>query len=128
MKRAILVAHGQGGQGTFSIPKTKTITRANTPLTFKAAREYIDSTKTYPEYSSTSFGEFGPLTDEQCNYLFEKVPTGTGIVSTGIRRGKDVAGPLVYTLRGGVNINRDDISAFIKANDITSLILLACRS
>lgn len=127
MKKIILVAHGEGGQGTFSIPKVKTITPANTDLTFKKAKEYMDSSNTWPEYSSTSYGEFGPLDDQDCRDLFNKVPTGIGIVPTGLRRGKDVAGVPIYVLRGANDISRDEISAFIEANAITSLILLACR-
>lgn len=127
MKKAILVAHGQGGQGTFSIPKVKTITPANTLLTFIKAKEYINSSKAYPEYSSTSFGVFGPLSDADCTDLFGKVPGGSGIVSTGLTRDGDLAGPIVYALRGAQNISRDDITKFINDNAITSLVLLACR-
>ena len=59
MKQVILVAHGEGDP-SFSIPKVKTITRANTPLSFQMAKKYIESSKSWPEYSSTSFGEFSP--------------------------------------------------------------------
>lgn len=127
MKKIILVAHGEGGQGTFSIPKVKTITPANTDLTFLKAKEYMNSNNAWPEYASTSYGEFGPLDDGDCNQLFNIVPGGGGIVSTGLRRGGDVGGPLIYALRGGANISRDDISDFINANEITSMVLLACR-
>ncbi len=127
MNQVILVAHGEGGRGTFSIPKVKTITRANTNLSFEEAKDYLHSTTAWPEYSSTSFGEFGPLNDVHCKELFNKVPTGSGIVSTGLRRGGDVGGVPIYVLRGPTDIYRDDISNFIRAKNITSLVLLACR-
>ena len=127
--KAILVAHGEGGQGTFSIDmRVKTITPANTALTFAKAKEYIASSNAYSEYASTSFGEFGPVNDAQCRSLFSIAPAGTGIVSTNIRRGGDMAGPLVYVLRGKANIGAGDITTFMQDNSITSLVLLACRS
>lgn len=128
MKRVILVAHGEGGQGTFSIKKTKTITRANTALTFTKAKEYMDSSKTWPEYASTSFGEFGPLTEAQCRSIFGKTVAGNGIVSTGLRKGGDMAGIPIYVLKGRDDLSRADLETYITTNSITTLILLACRS
>jgi len=127
MKKIILVAHGSGGHGTFSIPKVKTITKATTALTFEEAIAYINSSKSVPEYSSTSFDEFGCLSDADCKALFMTVPKGNGIVSTGIHRGKDLGGPLVYALRGH-DIDQAQLEEFISKNSITSVVLLACRS
>lgn len=127
MNKAILVAHGSGGHGTFSIPKVKTITPADKALYFKEAKQYMGSTTTWPEYSSTSFDTFGPLSDADCRDLFGLVPLGTGIVSSGLRRGGDMKGALIYALKGQA-INSDDVKNFIAANNITSLVLLACRS
>jgi hypothetical protein len=128
MKKIILVAHGQGGAGTFSIPKVKTITPANEALAFAKAKEYINSSKTWPEYSSTSFGDYGPLSDNDCRDLFGgKIPAGEGIVSTSLHKGKDVGAPLIYALRNR-NLNRDALEQYINTNNITTLILLACRS
>lgn len=127
MNKVILVAHGEGGQGTFSIPKVKTITPAKTDLTFTKAKEYMDSSHTWPEYASTSFGQFEPLSDQDCVDLFGKVIKGTGIVSTTKHRGGDFGAPVIYVLRGGANITSMDISNFISANGVTSLVLLACR-
>ena len=125
MKKVILVAHGEGVQ-SFSIPKVKTITKARLPLSFKTAKEYMESSKSWPEYASTSFGEFGDLSDVDCTSLFGKIPVGNGIVSTGLRRGGDKGGPLIYALRGN-DITKDDVKDFIAANNITSMVLLACR-
>jgi hypothetical protein len=126
MNKVILVAHGEGGQGTFSIPKVKTITPGKTDLTFVKAKEYMDSSHTWPEYASTSFGEFDALDDTDCLALFGKVIQGTGIVSTGKRRGGDFGGPLIYAVRGN-NITQSDITNFIQTNAVTSMVLLACR-
>lgn len=128
VNKVILVAHGEGDQGTFSIKGVTTITKAGTALSFADAKSYMTSSNAYPEYASTSFGQFGPLSDGDCTSLFGKVPAGTGIVSTGLRRGGDMAGPLIYALRGNADIGADEITAFIAANAITSLVLLACRS
>ena len=127
MNKVILVAHGEGGQGTFSINKVKTITPAKTDLTFSKAKEYMDSSHSWPEYASTSFGQFEPLSDQDCMGLFGKVIKGSGIVSTGKRRGGDFGGPLIYVLRGSADITDSDIAQFISANGVTSLVLLACR-
>ena len=126
MNKVILVAHGEGGKGTFSIPKAKTITPAKTDLTFTKAKEYMDSSHTWPEYASTSFGDFEALTDQNCIDLFGKVVKGNGIVSTGKRRGGDFGGPLIYALRGN-DITANDIEHFVNSNAITSLVILACR-
>lgn len=126
--KAILVAHGEGNQGTFSISSNvKTITKADVNLSFAEAKVYIKSSNAYPEFASTSFGQFGPLSDDDCRALFGVVPTGAGIVSTKIRRGGDMAGPVVYALRGGADIAGADIKNFMTTNSITSLVLLACR-
>lgn len=125
MKQVILVAHGEGNP-SFSIPKVKTITPANTALSFQTAKEYMDSDQAWPEYASTSFGEFSPLSDDDCRALFGKIPKGDGIVSTGLRRGKDVGGVSIFALRVH-DINAENIMDFITTNSITSMILLACR-
>jgi hypothetical protein len=127
INKAILVAHGSGGREAFSIPKVKTITKADQSLSFEDAKRYMNSSNAWPEYSSTSFKEFGHLSDADCKDLFKLVPEGSGIVSTGLRRGGDMGGPLIYALRG-IDITSQDITAFINANNITSLVLLACRS
>jgi len=127
MKKIILVAHGSGGHGTFSIPKVKTITKATVALSFDEAIAYMNSTKSVPEYSSTSFDQFGHLSDADCLALFTTVPKGNGIVNTGIHRGGDLGGPLIYALRGS-DIGKDELEEFIKKNSITSVVLLACRS
>jgi len=126
MKKVILVAHGNGDNGTFSIPKVKTITKAKEGLSFEKAREYMAETKSWPEYASTNFDEFGMLSDADCHKLFDLVPTGNGIVSTGLHRGGDLGGPLIYALRG-LDIDSADITTFIDQNDVTSMVLLACR-
>lgn len=128
MKKAILVAHGEGGKGTFSIPKAKTITRANHYLYFNTAIDYMKSSNTWPEYSSTSFGQFGPLSNSNCQDLFNTIPAGTGIVDTGLRRGGDVGGTPIYALRTSGNVTQSTIDNFIKTNRITSLVILACRA
>jgi len=127
MKKIILVAHGTGGNGTFSIPKVKTITKAGVSLTFDEAIAYINSSKAYPEYSSTSFDTFSPLSDADCTDIFGKIPNGNGIVDTTLRRGKDVAGTPIYTVRGNNDIDQNALTAFIHNNNITSVVLLACR-
>ena len=126
MKRIILVAHGEGVPNFSISNKVKTITKANQELGSNEAKDYINSDKSWPEYASTSFGEFGPLSDDDCNSIFGTIPKGSGIVSTGLRKGKDMAAPLVYTLRGH-NASKSDIERFITDNDITSMVLLACR-
>lgn len=127
MKKAILVAHGEGGQGTFSIPKASTITPANTDLTFAKAKEYMGSNNAWPEYSSTSYGLFDGLSDADCKALFGSIPKGKGFVSTGLRRGGFMDGPLIYTYRGDAEIGQKDIEDFIAKNGLTSIVLLACR-
>lgn len=132
MKRVILVAHGDGDNGTFSIPKVKTITPANQILTFGKAKEFLSSSNSWTLYSSTNFFEFDRLSDADCTTIFGRVPAGTGIVPTGTYRIDDSAAGnnarvQVFTVRG-VDINSGDIETFIRTNAITSLILLACRS
>jgi hypothetical protein len=128
MKQIILVAHGMGNQGTFSIKNVRTITRSGEYLYFDDALAYMKSTKTYPEYASTSFGAFSPLSDDECKKLFNgTIPSGTGIVNTGLRRAGHVDGVEIYVLRGN-NLVEADISTFISQNGITSLILLSCRA
>jgi len=127
LNKAILVAHGNGGEGTFSIPNVKTITRSNELLSFDTAKQYMSTSKTWPEYSSTNYGEFGGLTDDDCKAVFNKVPAGSGIVSTGLRRGGDMAGAQIYTYRGAAGLTQAEITDFIKKNSISSLVLLACR-
>ncbi|MFZ7114530.1 MAG: hypothetical protein ACO1G9_04040 [Bacteroidota bacterium] len=128
MKQIILVAHGMGNQGTFSIKNVRTITRSGESLSFQDAITYMKDTKTYPEYASTSFGTFSPLSDDECEELFNgTIPAGVGIVNTGLRRAGHVDGVEIFALRGN-NITDADISTFISQNALTSLILLSCRS
>jgi hypothetical protein len=65
MKQVILVAHGEGNP-SFSIPDVKTITKANSPLTFDEAKKYMEDRKSWSEYASTSFNNFDPLSDDDC--------------------------------------------------------------
>ncbi|QFT39748.1 MULTISPECIES: hypothetical protein [unclassified Vibrio] len=126
MKKMILVAHGNGGEGTFSIPKVKTITPAGKSLSFADAIKYMNSSNPYPEYSSTSFYEFGKLSDLDCKALFSKVPSGKGIVPTGKCRGNDPTLP-IFCLRGE-DITVVQLEAYINKHQYTSVVLLACRS
>ncbi len=128
MNKIILVAHGNGGNGTFSIPKVKTITPANKILTFKKAKEYIEVEKSWPEYASTSFNEFGSLSDADCELLFDSIPNvGPGPVRLGLFKGGDLGGTPVYALRGAPDYNTEDLYNYITMNGITSVVLLACR-
>lgn len=126
MKKIILVAHGQGGQETFSIPKVKTITPSGENLSFDTAKEYMRSSNAYPEYASTSFGDFGALSAADCLDLFGKNVAGTGIVNTGTERHANGGNVPIYALRT-VDLTSAQLSAYIEDNGITSLILLACR-
>lgn len=127
MKKAILVAHGSGGP-SFSIPQVKTITKAKEGLPFTDAINYMKSNNSWPEYASTGFGSFSPLSDADCQKLFNnKVPAGAGIVDTGLRRDGDLNGPVIYALRVH-NLDKDGLTNFINTNSITSLMLLACRA
>lgn len=128
MNKAILVAHGAGDSGTFSIKNVTTITRSGESLSFATAKEYMNSNKSWPEYASTNFQDFSPLSSVDCTALFGKTVPGSGIVSTGLRRGGDMAGALIYALVGTNDIDANDITIFMTTNKITSLVLLACRS
>ncbi|PHS78537.1 MAG: hypothetical protein COB59_06610 [Rhodospirillaceae bacterium] len=127
MKKIILVAHGAGESGDFSIPKVKTITKAHESLSFEAAKLYMDTKKAAPEFSSTNFDDFGGLSDQDCNALFGKVPKGTEIVFTGLHKGGDLGGVRIYALRSD-DLTKDQLTDYITDNEITSMVLLACRA
>lgn len=103
------------------------------PLYFDQAKAYMESDKAAPEYASTSFGEFGPLTDGNCTALFGKVPgAGPGFISTGKHKGGDLGGPEIYALRGANpgrgHWTKADLTAWLDQISATSCVLLACRA
>ncbi len=131
MKKVILIAHGS--YSTFpAISKVKTITKSGKGLSFKEAGEYIKSTKTYPEYTSSGFGynfsgiglaEFRKIIDKPD----AKSPPGTGIVFSGFRRGGDINGTPIHILKHPAILSRAALNTYIYDNKIDSLILLSCR-
>lgn len=125
MKKAILVAHSSRDAGVGSNSKIKIITRAYSPLTFAAAREYMGKMGSSAEYSSVAIGTLEPLSDEDYRGLFDAdPPAGDAAVNTGKRKGNDMGGPEIFALRGE-DWSFDDVVAF--AEDYTSVVLLACR-
>ncbi|MGN0729935.1 hypothetical protein [Treponema sp.] len=123
MKKIIIVAHGLSKKGA-SHPNIKTITKAEQPLSFQEGIEYMNG-KVFPEYSSASMSEFSSLSDEECLQIFGKIPQGTGIVNTGIRRG-GCHGDEVFVLRN-CEKSLPEIGIYASNNKV-NIIMLACRT
>ncbi len=123
-EKIIIVAHGNSEKGS-GHPSVKTITKSEQPLTFDEAKAYIDGAFS-PEYPSVSMNEFFPLNDDECMRLFGKVPQGSGIVNTGLRRSRNSKGEEIFVLRD-TNSNLSAIGLFADKNKYT-VIMLACRT
>ncbi len=121
----VLLAHGNQESGAWSHPKIKIITKAQQPLSAEAVRDYLQG-GTAPEFSSCSLGNFGPVSDQECQRDIRVVPgKGPGFVDTGKRRGGDMEGYRIFVLRG----KSASFSDFGKwAGNFGKVIILACRS
>ncbi|BAY29805.1 hypothetical protein NIES2107_16490 [Nostoc carneum NIES-2107] len=125
MATIILVAHGSQRSGSFSNSKVKIITKAGTALSFQEAKDYMNGSA-FPEYTSSSLGDFGGLSDTDCTALFGSVPgAGSGYINTGKRKGGDMMGYQIFALRGQ-NVSFAEIGIF--AQNYEKVILLACRT
>jgi hypothetical protein len=121
----VLLAHGNQRPGSFSNPKIKIITKSGEPLDATDVRSYL-SGKSYPEFSSSSLGDFGGVDDEYCLRDLGVVPAvGPGFVDSGKRRSGDMTGYRVFVLRNQ-NASFAEIGVF--AQQFEKVILLACRS
>lgn len=117
----ILVAHGSERSGSFSNPNIVIITKAKKPLSFAEAKEYLGG-KAFPEFKSSSLGEFAGLSDGDCLALFGKaVGAGPGLVDTGEKR---KGGTRILALRG-VEWSFAELGVMAKAYKV---ILVACRN
>lgn len=80
----------------------------------------------FPEYASASMSEFSPLSDADCLDLFGTVPQGTGIVSTGKRRGNQIHGEEIFALRNQ-SMCLSEIGIIARREKI-EVVMLACRT
>ncbi|MBP3367691.1 MAG: hypothetical protein J6K96_12015 [Treponema sp.] len=124
MKKIIIAAHGNSRKG-LGDPSAKTITKAEQPLSFGEAKAYMDGAF-FPEYASASMSEFSPLSDADCLDLFGTVPQGTGIVSTGKRRGNQIHGEEIFALRNQ-SMCLSEIGIIARREKI-EVVMLACRT
>ncbi|KIL85160.1 hypothetical protein FAVG1_11589 [Fusarium avenaceum] len=124
MSTIVVIAHGNSRAGSFSNPRIKIITKSNEPLTFDEAKSYLRGTS-FPEYQSSSLGDYGMLSDSDCLAILGKVPgKGPGLVDTGIRVA--IRNYPVYVLRGESTISFAEMGVLAGRMNAT-FILLACR-
>ena len=126
-EKIVLVAHGASQTDAWSVPYIVTITKAGQPLSFDEAKDYMKTGKG-PQFSGTSFGEFGALSDSDCKALFGKsVPNTAEIQDTGLRLGGTTTGSKIYALRNGAHWSFGEliVKTFGKYDKVT---MLACRN
>ena len=125
LAKMVLVAHGSKQSGAFSNPGIRIITKADQPLIFGEAKKYLDDGQG-PEFASSSLGYFKRLTDEECKFLFNKVPgAGPGLVDTGTKIKS--SGVPVFVLRGHEKISFAELAVHT-GRTAEKCILLACRT
>lgn len=124
MEKIILVAHGCLQNGIWSDNGIMTITQGGANLTVAEVKSYLGGLP-FPEYGETSLGSFVPMNDKECLALFGKIPVGTGIAYTGIKRGATTR-ERIFVLRG-VTCTFDDLALFARSNG-TRIVIAACRA
>lgn len=120
----VVVAHGNTRSGSFSNPNIKIITKSEHTLSFDEAKSYLGG-KSFPEYQSSSLGDYGMLSDSDCQAIFGKVPgKGPGLVDTGLKiPNRQYA---IYALRGEPNVSFAEMG--VRAGRMkATFILVACR-
>lgn len=124
MTTIVVIAHGNSRAGSFSNPNIKIITKANELLSFDDAKSYLKGTS-FPEFKSTSLGDYAMLSDADCEAILGMVPgEGPGLVDTG--RKVAIRGYPIYVLRGEPNVSFAEMG--VRAGRMkATFILLACR-
>ena len=87
MKTVILVAHGCSRANALSVDNIKTITKAGCELSYEEAKNYINNTGSFVEYSSSNFDTFSPIDTKACKEILGRIPDRTATFPND-RRGK----------------------------------------